>query len=34
MNETGESIGTIQGKHAIMDTTAQSKYELEIGRQE
>ena len=30
----GSSIGTIQGGHIVIDTTAQTKYELEIGRQE
>lgn len=34
MDETGSSIGTIQGRHVVVDTTAENKYELEIGRQE
>jgi DDE superfamily endonuclease len=34
MDETGSSIGTIQGGHIVIDTTMQSKRELEIGRQE
>jgi hypothetical protein len=34
MDETGSSIGTIQEGHVIIDTTAQIKYALEIGRQE
>ena len=34
MDETGSSIGTIQGGHIVIDTTMQSKHELEIGRQE
>ena len=34
IDETGSSIGTIQGGHIVIDTTAQTKYELEIGRQE
>ena len=34
MDEMGSSIGMIQGGHIIIDTTMQSKRELEIGRQE
>lgn len=34
IDETGSSIGTLQKGHVIVDTTIQSKYELEIGRQE
>ena len=34
IDETGSSIGTIQGGYVIIDTMVQSKYELEIGHQE
>ena len=34
MDETGNSIGSIQGGHVVVNKTAQMKYQLEPGRQE